>query len=103
MSNGLIDQKPKKLTDKQRIRLLKREVAILHKALGFYADPTTYFATSILTDPPSGDFCRDYGKITSNQEHMFGWDAYRGEKDAYYGKAARVAIEKAYKLWEKFL
>ena len=89
------------LTDKQRIKLLEREAKCLHEALQFYANPGTYFATRVIVDPPCGDFCNDYSKITREQGSKFGWECYRGDKDNYYGKTARKAIEKAWNMWEK--
>lgn len=97
--NQLIVEKP--ISDKQRIRLLEKEAKILFEALQFYADPGTYFATRVAVDPPCGEFYKDYGKITPEQEERFGWDGYRAREDVYYGKTARKAIAKAWMVWEK--
>lgn len=35
----------------------------LVNALMFYADPDTYFAISVLPDPPCGGFADDFGEI----------------------------------------
>ena len=42
-----------------------REVK-LREALEFYADPDTYFAVSIISDPPAGDIVRDFSAVPGN-------------------------------------
>lgn len=38
------------------------KIAIAADALHFYADPDSYFAISILDDPPCGEFARDFSQ-----------------------------------------
>lgn len=74
----------KKLKDERKI-ILKNAMRI-YKALEFYAHPDTWFATSLLTDPPCGDIAKDYG-----------------DSGTYYGvclgKRARKALKIQYD-WE---
>ena len=41
---------------------LEKKLKIAKAALAFYGDPMTYFAISIFSDPPCGEFVNDYGK-----------------------------------------
>lgn len=38
------------------------------EALGFYADPDTYFAVAFLSDPPCGDFMTDISSVDGKVE-----------------------------------
>lgn len=71
---------------------LQERVNVLEKALRFYADPSTYFAIGIFPDSPCGEFADDYSEITKLEEEQFGWEAYRGRGDNYFGKTARQAL-----------
>jgi hypothetical protein len=67
-------------------RLKERKITVadvegLIRALSFYADPATYFAISVLPDPPCGDFVRDYSRCGAD------W----GQRP---GKRARRALTK---------
>ncbi len=61
------------------LKLARKAVAIAVNALEFYANPETYFALMIMSDPPSGEFTRDFG------------DTHLGRKP---GKKARKAIDR---------
>jgi hypothetical protein len=63
---------------------LKRRLDKAIKALEFYADPLTYFATRVVCDPPAGDFNTDYN-------YCIDWN---GQRTLRYGKTARKCLEK---------
>jgi len=44
----------------QQLGEANKEIERLRDALEFYADPTTYHATSIMFDPPCGEFQEDF-------------------------------------------
>lgn len=45
------------------IERLKKRIEKLEKALWFYANPDTYFATSFLFDPLCGQFREDFSRV----------------------------------------
>jgi hypothetical protein len=47
----------------KQINVLEREIEKLREALGFYADPMTYFGIAILPDQPAGEFCDDIDEV----------------------------------------
>lgn len=80
---GIWDALP---ASKNTIDRIKR----LTLALQFYADPDSYFATAIWTDPPCGDFYLDYG--------IHGHPEYQKE-DVRPGHLARVALGQESLYW----
>jgi hypothetical protein len=40
---------------------LERAFILAFGIVDFYAEPTTYFAVSLISDPPAGDIMRDFG------------------------------------------
>lgn len=64
-----------------KMERLQNRVAQLEQALSFYADPDTYCAMTIMTDPPCGEFADDFS------------DDHGGDYDRPMpGKCARAAL-----------
>jgi hypothetical protein len=59
------------------------EVERLREALAFYADPDSYFAISMFSDPPCGEFAEDYSEAERESD---------GCVKFYPGKRARDAL-----------
>lgn len=91
-----IDEKLKFL--KREYRKACKENGILLEAINLYADPTFYFAVRLICDPPCGGMAYDLNKINKEQEAELGIEAYRGNGEYYYGKAARKALMKVVKI-----
>ena len=82
---GKLIKENKKL--KRHNRVLSRRCSRYWKALYFYAHPDTYFATSLMCDPPCGEISEDYDDSGD----------YYGE---CLGKRARKALNKKF-VWAK--
>lgn len=72
-----------------------RQAEILAAALGvvealeFYADPHSYFALTVIPDPPCGHFAYDTAPLS--HEESFHYVDYR-DGGTYHGKRAREAL-----------
>ena len=64
----------------------KKKIAILTKALDFYANPDVYSRIWFDPDYPCGDFADDFSEVYD----------YVGEKASLPGKKARAALTKVY-------
>ena len=66
------------------IERLEKDREILLEALAFYASWETYFAISIMGDPPWGPFIDDFSEV----DNEFGFNTWRP------GRRAREAADK---------
>jgi len=59
-------------TQNETLEQLEAKCEKLAEGLCFYADPDSYFAISILTDPPCGGFAEDTSEVDSYDREMPG-------------------------------
>lgn len=83
-----------RMTDKQK----KDAFFLLFGIAEFYADPGTYFAASIVADPPSGSITRDVRLVSENDRR---WDWGQGHYKP--GGRARLAHSWIIAMWKKLL
>lgn len=69
---------------------LEQKYEIALEALAFYADPETYFATSIFSDPPCGEIVHDYSNEEPGLEGL--WANSRGPKPGMRARRALVEL-----------
>jgi hypothetical protein len=83
-----------RMSDEQK----KAAFFLLFGIVEFYADPGTWFAASVVADPPSGDITRDV-RLVSEKDTRWEW----GQGHYKPGARARLAHSWIISMWKKLI